>query len=176
MRDVTFETERLLLRSLEPDDASEQYRSWFNPEIAAMGVRTARRQPSIEELRTFIAERLDRDDVLFLGIFDKAGSSHIGNIKYEPIDSQRAFAVMGILLGEKAWWGKGVAAEVLFPTARWVRQRYGVREIALGVMKDNALARRGYEKVGFRVEPSQHITIDPTRHESMVWHLDEVTP
>lgn len=173
MRGVEFETTRLRLRCLTPDDATERYQSWFNPEIGAMGVRSARTRPSIEELRTFIAERLDRPDVLFLGIFEKAGGTHVGNIKYEPINAAARYAMMGILIGDKKWWGRGVAAEVLVETAGWLKQEYGIREIVLGVMKNNMLARRAYEKVGFRVEASPRIRIDAEQHESMVWHLDE---
>ncbi len=173
MRGISFDTQRFALRSLTTEDVSARYQSWFNAEIASMGVSSARRQPSLDELRAFVGEREDREDVLFLGIFTKADGTHIGNLKYEPISRDGGYAVLGILIGDKAWWGKGVATEVLRPTAHWLRERYGIREIVLGVMKDNALALRGYEKVGFRAEPSPYIKYDVTLHECMVWHLDE---
>lgn len=176
MRGIDFETERFRLRCLLPHDASKRYRSWFNPETARLGIRSARHRPSIRELRTFIAERMDRHDVLFLGIFTKSNAVHIGNVKYEPINREEAYAVMGILIGEQEWRGKGVAGEVLRPTARWLRDHCGIHEIVLGVMKSNTSARRGYEKVGFRLQPSRRIRIDPEQHESMVWRLDEVAP
>lgn len=176
MHKTTLETERFLLRPLTTQDVTERYRSWFNPETARMGIASARRQPTIEELKTFIAERVSREDVFFFGIFTKDGGEHIGNLKYEPVDSQEGYAVMGILIGQKEWWGKGVAPEVLRATARWLRDRFHVREIILGVMKDNLLARRSYEKVGFRLRHSDRIGIDLRYHEAMIWRLDEVSP
>jgi [ribosomal protein S5]-alanine N-acetyltransferase len=173
---VTLETERFRLRSLGVADATERYRSWFNAETARMGIASARRQPSLDELRQFIAERAGRPDVLFLGIFVRETGEHIGNIKYEPIDRDEHYAVMGILLGEKSWWGKGVTAEVLRATGRWLAEHCGTTEIVLGVMKDNQLARRSYEKVGFRRSDTNRIRIDPGIHDAMVWRLDEVAP
>jgi RimJ/RimL family protein N-acetyltransferase len=173
---VTLETERFRLRPLGAADATERYRSWFNAETARMGIASARSQPSLEELREFIVERAGRPDVLFLGIFARETGDHIGNIKYEPIDRAEQFAVMGILLGEKSWWGKGVTVEVLRATARWLAENCGTREIVLGVMKDNQLARRSYEKVGFRRRDTSRIRIDPRIHDAMVWCLDEIAP
>lgn len=170
---MTLDTPRFRLRPLAAEDASERYRSWFNSETARMGIASARRTPTLQELREFIAARAGRPDVLFLGIFEKEGGAHIGNIKYEPIDREQHYAVMGILVGEKAWWGKGVTAEVLRATAAWLAAHCGTKEIVLGVMKDNLLARRSYEKVGFRARPTDRIRIDPRIHEAMVWRLDE---
>jgi ribosomal-protein-alanine N-acetyltransferase len=173
---MTLDTERFRLRPLGVSDATERYRSWFNAETASMGIASARSQPTLDELRQFIAERAERPDVLFLGIFVRERGEHIGNIKYEPIDRDEHYAVMGILLGEKSWWGKGVTAEVLRATARWLVEHRGTREIVLGVMKDNQLARRSYEKVGFRRSDTSRIRIDPRIHDAMVWRLDEAAP
>jgi RimJ/RimL family protein N-acetyltransferase len=175
-RGIVLETPRFHLRSLAIEDVNERYRSWFNPETARMGIASARREQTLQDLRDFIAERVDRPDVLFLGIFDKQSGEHVGNIKYEPINRDEGYAVMGILVGEKAWWGKGVTAEVLRATARWLAAHCGTREIVLGVMKDNLPARRSYEKVGFRPSQTERIRIDPRIHEAMVWRLDEVGP
>jgi len=175
-RTVALDTPRFRLRSLTVDDVNERYRSWFNADTARMGIASARRPPTPEELRDFIAERAGRPDVLFLGIFAKQGGEHIGNIKYEPIDRKQRYAVMGILIGEKQWWGKGVTAEVLRATAAWLAEHCGTQEIVLGVMKDNLPARRSYEKVGFRRRDTGRIRIDPRIHDAMVWRLDEIAP
>ena len=175
-RAVALDTPRFHLRSLTVEDVNERYRSWFNPETARMGIASARRRPTLQELRDFVAARAARPDVLFLGIFVKQSGEHVGNIKYEPIDREERYAVMGILVGEKQWWGKGVTAEVLRATARWLAEHCGTQEIVLGVMKDNLPARRSYEKVGFRPRETGRIRIDPRIHEAMVWHLDEIAP
>jgi [ribosomal protein S5]-alanine N-acetyltransferase len=176
MEGISIESERFLLRSLAPRDVSERYRSWLNPETARMGIASASRQHTLEELREFIAQRVPREDVVFLGIFVRESGEHIGNIKYEPISRAEGYAVVGILIGERDWWGRGVTAEVLRATARWLCHHCGIREIVLGVMKTNLAARRSYEKVGFRVRQTDRIRIDPGIHEAMTWRLEEAAP
>jgi RimJ/RimL family protein N-acetyltransferase len=171
-----IETERFTLRPLCPEDVNDRYRSWFNPETARMGIAAARRQPSLQDLRDFITARAGRPEVLFLGIFARESGEHVGNVKYEPIDREQGYAVMGILIGERDWWGRGVTAEVLRATARLLRDHHGIQEIVLGVMQDNLLAKRSYEKVGFRPRHTDRIRIDPSLHEAMVWRLDEIAP
>jgi len=176
MHGITFETERFNMRPLTIDDVTTRYQSWFSPETARMGIASARRQPTLEDLRTFIDERVGRPDVLFLGIFVKESGEHIGNLKYEPIDPKNGYSVMGILIGQQEWWGQGITSEVVCPSARWLRSRHGIREIVLGVMKDNLLARRAYEKIGFRLRQTDRIRIDPKIHEAMVWCFAESSP
>lgn len=169
---MIFQTERFVLRPLTPEDATETYRSWFNEDTARMGIASALRPPSIEKLRHFIRERAEREDVLFLGIFSRESGEHIGNVKFEPISRAQGFAVMGILVGDRSWWGKGVAVEILRVTGRWLAKEAGVREIVLGVRKDNVAAKRSYEKAGFRVVRPGRIKINPEIHDEMVWVLD----
>ena len=52
--------------------------------IASDGIWYARSPPSIEELRAYISARMDRDDVLFLGVFTPEGR-HIGIVTIEDI-------------------------------------------------------------------------------------------
>ena len=111
----------------------------------------------VPQLRDYIRARQGRADVLFLGIFTREGGAHVGNVKYEPVDDAKGYAVMGILVGEAEWRGRGVAAEVIEASARWLGAHRNVREIVLGVEKDHAAAIRAYEKLGFRVEPTDRI-------------------
>ncbi len=38
---------------------------------------------------------------------------------------------MGILIGEKNWRGRGVAAEVIIKSSTWLHEKYGVRQLYL---------------------------------------------
>ena len=86
-------------------------------------------------MRKFIAEREDNDVVTFLGIFTRSKGFCIGNIKYEPINMDLKYAVMGILIRDSEWRGKGVAAEVINKSADWFHNKKGINEIILGLDK-----------------------------------------
>lgn len=164
-------TERCRLRPLTVGDATPAYLAWFRDPEAIRTVGAAASTVSLEDLRAFIAARVDRPDVLFLGIFATADGTHIGNIKYEPIDEAAGYAIMGILIGEPAWRGRGVAQEVLRASAAWLSAHRGIREILLGVSKDNPAAVRAYEAVGFRADESPYLEMPAPNLQVMVWTL-----
>lgn len=142
---------RFTLRPLGVDDVTQRYSSWLRHQETSKYI-TARLD--ILELKRYVLERLNREDVLFLGIFDKNTGLHIGNIKYEPINSSEATANMGILIGEAGWRGCGVAVEVILASSNWLYQNRNIRKIILGVNKLNSAAIRAYLKVGFLENPN----------------------
>ena len=168
---VEIDTERFQLRELTVADATERYLGWMSDADAAKYVSAAAATKKLSDLREFIRERVGRDDVLFLGIFDRSTCLHIGNIKFEPVDSRLGYAIMGILIGDPASRGKGVAREVLRTTTAWLRLHRGIKQVVLGVSADNPGAVRAYEATGFVVENSPFVT--GLRHGSltMVLHL-----
>jgi RimJ/RimL family protein N-acetyltransferase len=147
--DPVLDTERFRLRRLTTHDATACYLGWLADEGARRYILTASATRSLDDLRTYIAERTKKADALFLGIFERANGAHIGNIKYEPIDLTRSCAEMGILVGDPEWRGRDVAREVILASARWLKAHHGISLIHLGVESDNDAALRAYLRTGF---------------------------
>ena len=168
---IRIETPRFVLRELQEGDVSERYLSWFSDPDARANISAAATTRKLDDLRRYVAERVGRDDVLFLGIFDTTTGAHVGNVKYEPVDSANGYAIMGILIGDASYRGKGVATEVLTASGEWLKGNRGIREIALGVSRENGAAIKSYEKVGYRVERTPHIPNMTADGVTMVWHL-----
>jgi [ribosomal protein S5]-alanine N-acetyltransferase len=166
--DASIETPRFRLRELTLDDVTDRYLGWLRDAEAARHIASAGRTQTLSDLMAYVAARLGRDDVLFLGIFDRATGEHIGNLKYEPVNSREGYAIMGILIGEPAYRGRGVAAEVLGASARWLRDERQIAQIVLGVSTDNARGIRGYQSAGFRFEDSPHMPGPHPEYYTMV--------
>lgn len=164
-------TERFLLRELTVDDATPAYLSWFGNAAAAQYITSASQMRELSALREYISARVGREDVWFLGIFDRETGVHIGNIKYDPVDSSRGYAVMGVLIGDPAARGRGVTGEVLRATGAWLKAHRGIREIVLGVDTGNTPAVRAYEKVGFVLGTTPHISAKTDGVSTMIWTL-----
>ncbi len=145
---IPIESERLTLRSLDVSDATERYVSWLKDKTVNQYLET--RNATIESLARYIEEKQKSGTALFLGIFVKETGEHIGNVKLEPIEGGRA--TMGILIGERFWWGKGIATEVTNAVSDYAFRHLGVTEMNLGVIAENAAAIRVYEKCGFVVD------------------------
>lgn len=168
---VQIVTSRFVLRELCRADITPAYLAWFADSSAKKHITAAANSPSLATLRDYLAERSGRDDVVFLGIFDKASGVHIGNVKYEPVNATSGYAVMGILIGEPAYRGQGVAGEVIAASGRWLQANRGIREILLGVHRDNLAAIRAYQRIGF-VAAGTPVVPDTPETFAMVWRLE----
>ncbi len=131
MKNVFMESERFFLRTLIEDDVNARYLEWINGSDKSQYINYTNQNRTVDEVSTFVTERVNSDTVLFLGIFVRESGEHIGNIKYEPIDFKKSYAIMGILIGEKNWRGRGVAAEVIIKSSTWLHEKYGVRQLYL---------------------------------------------
>ena len=56
---------------------------------------------------------------------------------------------MGILIGNKNYWGRGIATEATTLISEYAFDRLKLKEINLGVISENMPAIRVYEKCGF---------------------------
>ncbi len=87
-----------------------------------------------------------------MGIFTNDNNKHIESIKYESIDSIKGLAVMGILIGNIGWRGKGVASEVIRSCSLYLHSSSTINKILLGVNIDDVIAIRVYDKIEFIVK------------------------
>lgn len=142
-------TPRFRMRELNEGDVTARYLGWLAEPTALRYIESAQKTHQISTLAEFVRQRINRSDVLLLGVFEKTSGLHIGNIKYEPIDSINGYAIMGILIGDPDFRGKGVAAEVVFASAKWLKEHRSIRQILLGVNIENLPAIQAYKKIGF---------------------------
>ncbi len=168
---VKIVTERFVLRNINEDDATLRYLNWLEDTETRRFIALAQKQKKISDLKDYIKSRINRNDVLFLGIFDISTGTHIGNIKYEPINSVLGYAIMGILIGDPLFRGKGVALEVLTSSAAYLKQQFNITQILLGVSKHNTRAIHAYEKVGFVAGETPYVKFSDPGNISMIWHI-----
>lgn len=142
-------SERFHLRTLTTNDVTNEYVLWFDDQSTKKFIVTAQKSNTKEKLMTYVLEKITKADVLFLGIFDNETNQHVGNIKFEPIDWEKSYTIMGILIGNPAYRGKGVAGEILDCTAKFWKEQ-GLKKMVLGVEDDNLSAIKSYEKIGFK--------------------------
>lgn len=162
-------TPRFSLRPLEESDVGPTYHSWFQDAGTRQWIDAARSTKDLEELRQYVRDREKREDCLFLGIYSRQSLEHIGNIKFEPLDTGHRVATLGVLIGNPAWRGKGVFGEIYPACSHHLSQAFGIRRIRLGVETENVSARHAYEKSGFHcVDP------EPGEATEILWMEHEI--
>ncbi|MCK4264801.1 GNAT family N-acetyltransferase [Candidatus Babeliales bacterium] len=140
---------RIYLRKLRVEDASQEYCNWLNDFEVNRFLST--KKITIKEIKNYLEEQLNKEDALFVGIFDKFNNKHIGNIKLEPIDYKNKIATLGILIGNKNYWGKGIGKEAVKLIIDYSFKVLKLKKIDLSVIIDNQRAIRLYKSVGFKV-------------------------
>ena len=139
---------RIYLRPMTEKDATDVYTSWLNdPEVNKY---LTTKSATVEELREYIAKKNMQADTKLFGIFLKENSVHIGTVKLEPIDTPNKKATIGILIGDKNYWGKGYAGEAMQLLIKYCFENLHMEEVNLGVLAQNTAAMRAYEKLGFK--------------------------
>lgn len=137
---------------LRPEDVGDAYVSWLNSPTVNRFLETRFTTHSLESIRDFVAAALASPDVLFLGIRSESLGRHVGNIKLGPINRPHQTADIGILVGDPAAWGRGIATAAIELLVEIARDELQLRKLTAGCYASNVGSRRAFEKAGFSFE------------------------
>jgi len=151
--DLIIETAQLTLRPLLPEAADGPYADWVRDTEVTRYTELRHAVPGREELRAFIEKCLKDPDNLLLGLFLKdQGGRHIGNIKLGPINRHHRFGAIGLLLGAKDCWGRGLATESIRALSAHAFGPLGLNKLVAGIYANNPASLRAFERAGFIIE------------------------
>ncbi len=147
-----IEGEQTYLRPLTREDLNDRYLSWLNnPEVNSY-LETGIFPSTKEGLERFYEQVTASMDQVILAIVAKDGDEHIGNVKLGPISWIHRRATIGILIGDRRYWGKGICMEAIRLMVEYAFFRLNLRKIELGVYAEHEAAVRCYQAAGFQVE------------------------
>ncbi len=147
-----LQSERFDYRSLQMADVTERYVAWLNdPEVNEF-LESKYELQTLASVQAFVQHANEQEDTWLFGIFERERGQHIGNIKFEYINRRHCRGDLGIVIGEKEYWGKGVATEAIETVIRFLIHELGVERISAGCFEMNHGSVRAFEKAGFYVE------------------------
>ena len=127
LNNIEIATDRFILRSLSEKDVTAQYLSWMNDDAEIKKyISYSAQSVTRENLVNYIKEKNSCSDNVFLGIFLKGSSYHIGNIKFEPLDLVNNYTILGMFIGDLNWRSKGAATEVVFALKQWLYETLNI--------------------------------------------------
>ncbi len=144
-----IETPRIILDTLGAQDVTDRYAGWMNdPEVNKyLEVRFS--PQTLDSVKSFIDSMNDSPDNLLLGIFLKENDAHIGNIKLGPINPYHHRGNIGIVIGERSQWGKGIATEAIIAFSDYALNEMSLHKVYAGYYYDNIGSGRAFLKAGF---------------------------
>jgi RimJ/RimL family protein N-acetyltransferase len=83
---------------------------------------------------------------------------HIGNCTYYGIDKVKGEAELGIMIGDRTYWGKGYGASAVNALVSHIFQHTKLNRLYLKTLVSNTRAQKCFEKCGFT--PYGHLNYD----------------
>jgi hypothetical protein len=148
---ILIKTQRCFLKELNEKDDLKKYLYWMQTPSNNPFIKSSHVNYNLSQLKDFIITCNKRKDVILLGIYANKNGLHIGNIKFDEIDLVRKSAVLGILIGDIDFRGKGIAREVILECVLWLTNKYKIESIKLGVDPNNLEALNLYQSMGFEI-------------------------
>ena len=143
---------RIYLRPMAMSDLDGPYFDWLNDYETTRFLETGSFPTTTATLRSYLESVARHPDNVMLAIMDKKTETHVGNIKIGPIHPIHRRGDIGIMVGDKRFWGKGYGSEAIALLLEYGFKRLNLHKITLGVYADHDGAVRAYKKLGFIVE------------------------
>lgn len=147
-----LETPQLILTELSAEHANGPYLDWMNDAGIMQFLESRFRSYTESDLADFIEATNADPDNLMLGMFLRDGGTHVGNIKIGPIDRHHARGDIGLLIGNRAQWGKGLARESIDALASHALGELGLHKVTAGCYGANLGAQKAFLAARFTEE------------------------
>jgi RimJ/RimL family protein N-acetyltransferase len=132
---IRLETERYIVRTLDPGDATESWGEWLNDPGTAHALNIDPQRMTPEQTRAYI-ERFDRAQSHIIGVFEKETSLLIG-IRTIYIDWKAEAFLINTLIGERAARNKGARTETMAVVFNYFFEDLDLKTAHYTVLADN---------------------------------------
>lgn len=137
------------LRAIEREDLPTFVR-WFNDPEVRQYLAMYMPMSLADEEKWFERQLEDQNSRVFA--IETEEGVHIGNIGLHNIDWKNRRAILGIVIGEKEYWGQGYGSDAIMALLGFAFGEMNLHRVYLTVYDYNHRAIRCYEKCGFRHE------------------------
>ena len=132
------------------EDINKNYLKWFKNRITSKYIHSANKLLTLKELKRYFIQKKKLKKILFLAILNYK-KKHIGNIKFEPINTQSKKIYMGILIGDKNYTNKGISKKVFEKVKNKFFKKFKKNKYYLIVDTSNKMAVKAYSNNNFKI-------------------------
>ena len=144
--------EKLYLRGFERSDLEGEYFDWLNDREVTKFLDSGVFPNTVEKMEEYYRNIALSPNNAMLAIIDKESEKHIGNIKLGPINWVTRITPLGIMIGNKEFWGKGYGTEAIRLVLDYAFIRLNLYKVTAGVASINEGSVKAFEKAGFEIE------------------------
>ena len=145
-----IQADRLRLAPLDPQRLGVRYVEWLNDPAVNQYLESRLSVQTSDSVTRYVADNNAANDAILFGIFEKATSLHIGNIRISKISWMHGHADIGLLIGETDRWGKGYAREAIGSATRAAFETLKLRKLVAGCYVSNGGSFRAFQHCDYR--------------------------
>ena len=170
-----LETERLILRRWEKNDADSLFEYAKDPDVGPIAGWPAHR--SVEESRNVIKNVFNGKEAYAICL--KTDNKAIGAVElklngHTDMTERDDECELGYWLG-KPFWGQGIIPEAVKEMLRHAFEDLGIKTVWVGYYEGNIKSKRVQEKCGFRYRWKSEDVAVPLLHEKRTGHVSSMT-
>lgn len=148
MKSPTIESIHYMLRPFTKSNAA-LWQVWdIDPEVQAHMPGPLNEPEDIAEQCAYI-EACEADEEGYYWSIETTDGVTIGTVAFTEFNKHHGVADLGIVIGDKNYWGTGVATEVLTALVRYAFAHMGIVRISAEVEAENVPMTKVLEKIGF---------------------------
>lgn len=144
--------------------ADPAYLGWLrDPEVVKTLGRAEYLTPvPFAEVEAYVRQITASEDDLFFALHMAEDDAFVGTVKAGHINRAYGTADIGVMIGSRAHWGRGLATDAFGTLSRWMFDDFGCRKLTGGAMANNPGMLRVFEKLGYRREAvlRRHVPFD----------------
>lgn len=140
----------IFLRLIDESDITDRYLAWFADEEVTkyLEVKNLKKNEVLEYIKKGIK---DKSYFIFSICIAKNGL-HIGNVKIGPIKSKYCVSDLVTVIGDKSYWGKGVASIAIEKAIDISFNALGIRKISASIDSKNIGSIKSYLNAGMEID------------------------
>ena len=131
---------------------SEEYLRWLRDRevLVTLNLTSYLKKPiEVSEVEQYCRALLESKNNIFCAIHERCTDLFIGTCKIGGIDEFSGVADIGILIGEKRFWGKGIGSETISLLSDYAFNELSMRKLTGGAMSLNKPMLNIFDRLGF---------------------------
>ncbi|MBI1266973.1 MAG: GNAT family N-acetyltransferase [Cryomorphaceae bacterium] len=147
-----YKSERIYLRPLDVNDVTERYLGWLRDGDVKAFLEVDGNTLTLDDIREYIAEGPRTGSYFMYAICLNNTDIHIGNVKVGPINKKHLISDLPVVIGDKEFWGQGIAVEAIKLGNEIAFKEHGIRKLHGQIYRNNIGSIKAYCRGGWIVE------------------------
>lgn len=145
-------SKRLILHEINESYITETYVNWLNDPDINMYLESRHITHTLESVRAFINNIVISSNAKMYALIDVESNKHIGNIKLGNIDYINKRSEVGLIIGDRNFWGKGYATEAIKAIVSYAFDELCLNKINAGMYVGNIGSYKAFLRAGFKLD------------------------